>query len=223
MPKQEKLNNQENDSEETPEQKAVSEQLRQTANNFEEQGHGEHEHSHAEETQEQKDKLADEIIQRAQGVKPEIKKVAEAFAEQVRMQGAGTVADISKDFGALAENPDDENVKDLRRRYAEWTQSDFADIFEILRGETVYGETGGKMEERKRMRREGQEVIRQREDKLARLELEMEEKFRQEQEQRYKENRELEERLRLEDEEKAKQKAEDQRKGRWFGLGRFFK
>lgn len=208
MVQQEKLKNPEDGSEETPEQAEFSKQLHRMAENMDNkpEKHEEHEHETAhshEETQEQKNKMADEIIARAEGFRGKPLESAKMLAEEVRIIGQSHIRGLQTDYANLAEK--DSDGLNLKRLYPDWKRADFESLYYSLYGEDVNDyakkrrENGEKI---RRMQQEDAEIKQKAEEQKKRQEEEKLAKFRKKQEER---------------------QAEDTRKKRWFGLGRFFK
>lgn len=116
--------------------------------------HDEHEHSH-EETQEQRDKMADEIIGRTEGIKGKTSETAKKLAEEVRRNGESAIEGIRVDFANLAEKG---MTKDFEKLYPGWKKADFETLYHSLYGEDVNDNAKKRRENGEKIRRMQQEA-----------------------------------------------------------------
>lgn len=209
----------EKESEESQEQAEVSKQLHQMAENVE------HEHNHKGETQEDIDKSAEKILSRIGNTSSEIKEMAEHIAAQVRRSGLSVANDMRSDLEDMIL----EHTEDLDSILS---PEDAKELYQILYGEKFEGEApmSSRIPGNK-----GYEAEKAKMDEKIRLETEKRNKIEEEAMRRGQENiKRMGEEARQREAEWLKQRAEkraleeqskleEQRKSRWFGLGRFFR
>jgi hypothetical protein len=163
-------------------------------------GHDKHEHGHVE-TQMDKDKMAKGILDRIEelgdNIPDRIKERAKGFAERVKEDGFSSIGGIEIDFYSLAKNPKDEVGGG---NYDDWHKQDVEILYRTLYGQDI--------DENAARRRINGEKMRQQQEELKKSQEEA--------------KRHEEEAKKVEQERIQQQKLEEQRKSRWFGLGRFF-
>lgn len=185
--------------------------------------HEDHEHSHEDETQEKKDKLADDIMARATGCSELVKKRVEKLVGEVREKGLSVIMDLRIDYANLFDNFYDTNneaIDDLKKHYPDWARQDFDDLYVALYGENTREQT---YEEIQEIKREVEESRKKYDEWLVGKKAEdtRREEEAKKQEEEYKRQR-MEDFL-AEEKEEAEKLAKGKREKRWFGLGRFFK
>jgi len=130
MAEQEKLNNPEDKSQETPEQKAMSEQLRKMA---EDEDKNNNERDHKEEVE----KMVDQIRERVANASEKVKKIAEVYLGEIDEEKFGIEVGLSKlysmknEIGNWIENPED--VQSLPK---ELTIQEREELYGVFYGET---------------------------------------------------------------------------------------
>jgi len=86
----------------------------------------------------EKSKLVQDIINRADAASPKIKeRVEESFLPNLEMMGKraeGWLEGLRNDFSALAENPDDESGGGF---YTGWTPEEIKELYSVLYGEEL--------------------------------------------------------------------------------------
>jgi len=231
--------NKDQEVEETPDQKATSEQLRQMAKNLEEQEHGHDEHDYAQKAEE--DKVANEIMARAENASPEVRKRAETFIETAKNEG---IMGVEGSRNYIEEAIDNFGGEITDRYYPGWKKKDIEELYQVLYGERYEEESP---EER---RQRGEELAKdiiarkmpegalpdnssrtqetENEAKRRRLgEIVAEAARKKKEEELIKQQQEEEKLAKIRREQEEKQKAEDDDNKRWFGLKgvakRFFK
>ena len=239
-----KLENNEGNPEETPEDIAFKEAMSKIPLVQETQEHDEHEH-HIIETQEEMDNRADEIMDRLKSLKPspDVEEAVKVLAKDVREIGSRSVGEMRNDLEDMITG----NTENLDSFYS---PEDAKKLYRILYGKNMQGESVE--DEDKRLAEERSETSAETVARFEQIRTERqltedermayEEAFKRNYaEQEAKSQKDAEERGRLYREEAERQeverqkaaqeirnqqleeerKAEEQRKSRWFGLGRF--
>lgn len=172
------------------------------------------EHDHEKADKEAQEKTLKDIAERAKEVGGKVGERADALLNSAERSGMNTMPTMG-DMLEVLQN------KDMREKYYPgWSATELDQLAEVLFNENHLGQS---FEEAKKFRAEFKEQQRKEDERLAKIEEERkaeEEKERQDQIER---KRIAQENLRKEQAEEEAKKAEEQRKNRWLGLGRFFK